>query len=68
MSDVLFLSGRDMFLYTVPLIAALIVSLLRIDEFFIAHGKSNRENRREQRRRAMRPHMYTDPDGRPWEA
>jgi hypothetical protein len=68
MNDFIFASSRDMLLYTVPLIAALVVSLLRIDVFFFARSKSPKELPNKLQRKAMRSGMNTDPDGRPWEA
>lgn len=68
MNDFIFASSRDMLLYTVPLIAALVVSLLRIDVFFFARSKSPKEQTNHLHRKPMRSGMNTDPDGRPWKA
>lgn len=61
-------SSRDIFLYGMPLIVMLLVSMFKLDELLGA-AKSREPNRSSvQSSRTYRHSMMSDPDGRPWTA
>ena len=59
-------STRDIVLYAVPLIALLLVSMFRLDEFFGSRRGAATGGQKQHRRTSMRSSMMSDPDGRPW--